>query len=71
MKTDITIVLRDVNGNRCRWSFLNEEQACKACLESLTDEDEILVVAQGGVCLYSALNHDHTLSVGDLAAFFA
>lgn len=70
MKTDVTIILRDVNGKRYRWSFKNEQQAYKACCEDISEEDEILVVVQDGVCVYSALQSD-AITAEDLVGFFA
>lgn len=70
MKTDIIIVLRDVNGKRYRWSFQNEQQAYKACVKDITEEDEILIVIQDGVCVYSALQ-SNPITAEDLVGFFA
>lgn len=68
----ITIVTRDLNGKR---SVVEFESNCAVlnwieCGE-LDDEDEILIVAQGGICLYSALGQSIPLCADDLTGFFA
>ena len=68
----IVIVSRDVNGKRTTILFDNEAAVLnwvqKGCLD---EEDEILIVAQGNLCLYSALGADYPLSIDELTGFFA
>ena len=68
----ITIVTRDVNGKRSVVEFDNEAAVLRWINDGyLDEEDEILIVAQGGICLYSALGTDYPLSIDDLTGFFA
>lgn len=68
----ITIVFRDINGKRMIVEFDNEAAVLRYVSQGLLDEeDEVLIVAQGGICLYSALGADYPLSLDDLTGFFA
>jgi hypothetical protein len=68
----ITIVTRDINGKRSIVEFDNESAVLRWLnAGSLDEEDEVLIVAQGGICLYSALSAQYPLTEDDLAGFFA
>ena len=68
----ITIVTRDINGKRLALEFANEA-AVLGWIDNgyLDEDDEILIVAQGGICLYSALGNNIPLYIDDLTGFFA
>ena len=69
MHIDVTIITRDVNGNRSGHYFAWDE-ACEFIPEHITAEDEILVVMAGEVPLYSSLGND-PITIDDLIGFFA
>lgn len=67
---EVVIVTRDINGRRtCH--YLQWDEVCSYIdkNESLQDE-EILMVIAGGVCVYSGLQHDGIVWE-DLVGFFA
>ena len=71
MEGKIIIVIRDVNGNRDIIEFDNEYAVYEwAWSGKVTKEDEILIVAQGNLCLYSALMATYVLTADDLTGFF-
>ena len=65
----IRILLRDVNGQRVWYEFDTEAEAYQFA-GTICDEDEILIVAQGPMCLYSQLMAQHPLTAEDLTGFF-
>ena len=68
----ITIIYRDVNGKREIIEFDNEASVLSFIdEENLSEEDEILIVAYGHLCLYSALTASYPLDIDDLTGFFA
>ena len=71
MAEEIKISVRDINGERRVIRFANDYEAYKwarNCFEE--DEEEILVITQGTICLYSMLMSDRTLTAEDLTGFF-
>ena len=68
---NISITVRDINGKRQVIEFSNHSSVVAWANEALSEDDEILLVTQDGVCIYSALGCDHTLSANDLTGFFA
>ena len=71
MEEKIIIVLRDVNGERNTIEFDNEYAVYEwAWSGRLTKEDEILIIAQGSLCLYSALMASYVVTADDLTGFF-
>ena len=71
MEDKIIIVVRDVNGKRDVIEFDNEYAVYEwAWSGKFTVEDEILIIAQGNLCLYSALMSDYVLTAYDLMSFF-
>lgn len=66
----IQITTRDTNGKRSIVDC-NGRHAAMKYAQTLTDEDEILIVSQDGMCLYSALQSDNALTADDLTGFFA
>ena len=71
----ITITFRDINGKRKEISqhtpALMHHALVYAIKQSfITDKDEILLVVQDRMCLYSALTSDHSITVDDLIGFF-
>ena len=71
--TDITIILRDINGRVYSYNFdwggtALDFLVCE--LEDInTDELEILFVKHDGCCVYSALGNTNAIDVEDLIAY--
>lgn len=67
---EVVIITRDINGRRTYHS-LQWDSVCSYIDEndSLQDE-EILMVVSGGVCVYSGLSHGEIIWE-DLVGFFA
>lgn len=68
----IRILVRDCNGKRDTLEFSNPAAVYHWAETEMTDDDEILVITQGDVCLYSGLQADPrlTLTADDLTGFF-
>lgn len=69
----ISVTIRDTNGVRSTSTFRGPNDLIKALVNDgwLTEQDEILIVGQDGMCLYSALCSIDALSVEDLIRFFS
>lgn len=71
MGITITIVTRDINGKRSIVEFENEAAVLRwVDEEGIGEDDEILIVSQGNLCLYSALGKVDPLCIDDLTGFF-
>ena len=71
----ITITFRDINGKRQEISQQTPSLMYHALYEAIekeiiTDEDEILLVVQDNMCLYSALCVIQPITIDDLLGFF-
>ena len=67
----IEIYVRDINGKRECLCFDNEEEFSSTDFYNYDDDNyEILMVVQGGHCIYSALNNDR-IYFEDLIGYFA
>ena len=67
----INITIRNSNGKRIVIEGENESVIYKKINRfNITEEDEILLVSQDGMCLYSALGSDHSITIDDLTGFF-
>lgn len=70
MEDKIIITVRDINGNRETLKFKNRHEVL-VWADNYMDEDiEVLVVAQGNLCLYSGLQSDVMLTCDDITGFF-
>ena len=72
----ITVTIRDINGKRKEISEQTHGLMHHTLIEALNDstitgEDEILMVTQDHMCLYSALGNDHPIAIDEVIAFFA
>lgn len=69
----IRIQIRDCNGKCETLKFSNPAAVYHWAETEMTEEDEILVITQGNVCLYSGLQADPrlTLTAADLTGFFS
>ena len=69
--TDITIILRDINGVVYSYDFDWGDTALDFLCYELDDIDEleILFVKHDGCCVYSALASDKALSFEDLIGY--
>ena len=69
----ISVTIKDANGVRSTSTFHRPNDLIKALVNDrwLTEQDEILVVGQDGMCLYSALCSINDLSIEDLVQFFS
>jgi type VI protein secretion system component Hcp len=70
MEDEIFIVIRDINGKRDTFEFDNNYAVLSWADNYLTEDDEILIVAQGNLCLYSGLQSSEGLTCDDLTGFF-
>lgn len=71
-KNKITILYRDINGKKLTVEFVTEYDVLDWINKGFLDEDdEILLVIQCGVCIYSALGSDRSLNIDELTGFFA
>ena len=67
----ISITMRDINGERKLLLRKNPSEIIDALSKNyISDGDEILLVTQDGMCIYSALGADHQITVDDLTGFF-
>ena len=67
----ITITVRDINGKRHIIKCENGSEVIELITDNVIDDDyEILIVAENGLCLYSALASDHPITLDDLTGFF-
>lgn len=69
MIEEVRIVTRDINGKR-EEHYLYWDSVCEYVQESITDEDEILLVFVEDQCIYSGLFND-PIDREDLMGFFA
>lgn len=68
----IELHTRDVNGMRTEHVFRGEHSIYTFLTnDGLSDEEEVLLLIQDGICLYSALQSDHALTAEDMIGFFA
>lgn len=70
MEEKIFIVVRDINGKRDTFEFDNNYAVLSWADNYLTEDDEILIVYQGNLCLYSGLQSSEWLTCDDLTGFF-
>lgn len=72
MDEKITIIVRDINGKRDTIDFPTRSLLLRWAEDEMDEDDEILVVAQYGLCLYSALQSPDqpSLTCDDLTGFF-
>lgn len=69
-QTDVYgIRYRDINGNHYELRGSRQDIYLWA-LEEMTEEDEVLEVFRGNICLYSALQTDKDLTSDELTGFF-
>lgn len=68
---EITILIRDCNGNRTKLVFQSHADVLHWADDVMTEEDEVLYIAQGGLCVYSGLQSDVQLTCDDITGFFA
>lgn len=67
----VDVVVRDINGKRKRMHFQTRDALLAAASRGcISDEDEILLVYAGCMCIYSALGATEELTVDDLTGFF-
>ena len=71
----ITITIRDINGARTIFEYETRSEIIESLNDAIensiiTDEDEILLVTQDSMCLYSALSAPHPITIDDLTGFF-
>lgn len=66
---EVIIVTRDINGKRTD-HYLHWDSACSYIQETLTYDDEILLVIVEGACIYSSLTSG-SISKPTLLGFFA
>ena len=70
----IIITFRDITGKRKEIYEQTPNLMYQSLLElyhsGLDDNDEILMVTQDHMCLYSALGNDHPITLEDLIGFF-
>lgn len=69
----IRIQMRDCNGYRSNLEFPSRDFALEWAEVGMSESDEILVITQGNICLYSSLQADPTMALtrDDIAGFFA
>lgn len=69
----IRIQVRDCNGRRSTLEFRTHDQVLRWADEDMLEDDEILVITQGNICLYSSLQADPTMALtpDDITGFFA
>lgn len=69
----IRIHTRDCNGRRNVLKFRNHADVLHWAEEEMSEDDEILLITQGGICIYSGLQADPTLTLtrDDITGFFA
>lgn len=72
MEGKISILVRDCHGRRKTLEFESRHQvlAWAEDEDKLTEEDEILIITQGNICLYSGLMSDSMLTADDITGFF-
>lgn len=64
--------IRDCNGRRDILEFRNEAEVLRWAEEDMVEDDEILLITQGSICIYSGLQSDPMmkLTAEDLTGFF-
>lgn len=70
-KEPISILVRDCNGKRTNLVFNTRNQILNWAEKYMLEDDEILVITQGNICLYSGLGSDIGLTCDDITGFFA
>lgn len=65
--------IRDCNGHRDILEFRNEAEVLRWAEEDMFEDDEILLITQGSICIYSGLQADLTLTLtsDDITGYFA
>lgn len=73
VEAPILIHTRDCNGRRDIIECRNNDEVLHWAEEEMSEEDEILLITQGGICIYSGLQADPTLTLtsDDITGFFA
>ena len=67
----ITVTIRDTNCKRITLEGVSESSILEKINRfGLTENDEILLVTQNGMCLYSALGTNYVLTADELRRFF-
>ena len=71
----ITVTFRDDNGKRKEISHQTHTLLYHALIDEIknsqiTEEDEVLLVIQDGMCLYCELGASYSITIDDLLAFF-
>lgn len=69
----VSMLVRDCNGKRMTLTFTNISQILHWAEEEMIEDDEILLITQGNICIYSGLQADPTLALtaDDITGFFA
>ncbi len=67
----VTILVRNCNGKRITLTFSNNSQILHWANEEMFEDDEILLITQGDICLYSGLQSNIMLTRDDITGFFA
>lgn len=70
-ENNITFLVRDCNGKRSNLIFANRSQVLDWAEKEMREDDAILLVFQGGACIYSGLQSDRLLTCDDITGFFA
>lgn len=65
--------IRDCNGHRDILEFRNEAEVLRWAEKDMSEDGEILLITQGGICIYSGLQADPTLTLtsDDITGYFA
>ena len=64
----LVVLVRDCNGRRTSISFTSPSQVFHWMEDEMFEDDEILVVSKGDICLYSALQNDDEFDADALTA---
>lgn len=67
----VTMLVRDCNGKRYTLTFTNISQILHWADEDMLEDDEVLLITQGNICIYSGLQGDTMLTCDDITGFFA
>ena len=67
----IYIWTRDINGKRTKLFYIGNDSVLQAINEGrIAEEDEVLIVSVDGMCVYSALGEEQSLTLDELTGFF-
>lgn len=67
----VSMLVRDCNGKRMTLTFTNTSQIMHWAAEDMCEDDEVLMITQGNICLYSGLGDAPWLTGDDITGFFA